>query len=100
MKRIDNKKVVKYDSWANTIKFPTKIGCYIIADFTSALFEWAKKRPYDLLTLDFTSTEQPYSNGMLPIIATITELRLRKHKIRILWPLDNNARKLFKETFN
>jgi anti-sigma regulatory factor (Ser/Thr protein kinase) len=35
---------------------------------------------------------------MLPIIATITDLRLKKHKIKIILPNDNNVRKLFRST--
>ena len=93
-----NGKVVKYNSWDNTIKFPSKLGSFIIADFSAAIAEWQKRRPYDLLTLDFTAVTLPYSNGMLPIIATVSDLRIRKHKFRITWPLEYSARKIFKET--
>lgn len=91
-------RVVRYTSWTNTIKFPLKIGSYVIADFASAINEWLKKRPYELLILDFQGVMQPYSNGMLPIIATISDLRAKKHSIKVLLPNDNNVRKLFRST--
>ncbi len=90
--------LVRYFRWTNTIKFPTKIGSSIIADFASAIHEWNKKRPYDLLTLDFQGVTNPYSNGMLPIIATVTKLRTKGIKIKIILPNDHNVRKLFRST--
>ncbi len=98
MHNIENKRVVRYISWTNTIKLPQKIGSNVIADFVSAIKEWEKRRPYDVLTLDFQSVMKPYSNGMLPLIATITDMRLRGYKVKIVLPNDNNVRKLFRST--
>ena len=92
---IDSKRVVKYGSFENTIRFPSKIGSFIIADFTSAIGEFIKKRPNDLLTLNFSAVKNGYANGMLPIIATVFDLRLKGYKIRIDLPNDNNVRKIF-----
>lgn len=40
----------------------------------------------------------PYSNGMIPIITTVADLRMRNNKLCIILPNDNNVRKLFKST--
>jgi hypothetical protein len=34
-----NKRVVRYFSWTNTIKFPQKIGTSMVADFASAIYQ-------------------------------------------------------------
>ena len=92
---IENKRVVKYVSFDNTIRFPSKINSFIIADFASSISEFQKRRPNDLLTLNFSAVMNAYSNGMLPIIATVTDLRRKGQKIRVDFPNDNNVRKIF-----
>lgn len=90
-----NKPLVRYISYHNVIKFPLKISSFIIADFASAINEWLKKRRYEPITLDFSGVQNCYSNGMIAIIATIADLRLKNHKFRIILPNDARNRKLF-----
>jgi anti-sigma regulatory factor (Ser/Thr protein kinase) len=89
---------VRYISYNNTIKFPTKIGSSIVPEFCAAIKEWSKKRPYDIVTLDFQATSSPYSNGMLPIIATISDLREQGHNFNLILPNDLNVSKFFIST--
>jgi anti-sigma regulatory factor (Ser/Thr protein kinase) len=95
---IKYKPIVRYDSFNNIIRIPSKVGSNIIADFAAAIKLWQQKRPDDVLTLDFSSVEHPYTNGMLPIIATITELRAKNLKIKIKLPFNPKIKNLFNAT--
>jgi len=94
----DYKSIVKYNSFANKIIFPYKISSYIIADFAAAINLWLKIRPSEPLTLDFSGVTNPYSNGMLPIIATVHDLRLKGFGIKALLPHDAYTRRIFRST--
>ena len=94
----DYKPIVRYNSYVNQINFPSKIGSYVIADFAAAIHLWLKKRPFDLLTLDFSSVKYPYSNGMLAIIAAVQNLKLKGHRIRVVLPIDSDTRRIFRST--
>lgn len=93
-----NKPIVSYDSFNNTIRIPSKVGSNIIADFAAAIRLWQKKRPHDVLILDFSLVEHAYTNGMLAIIATITELRAKNLKIKIKLPSNPKIKRLFNST--
>lgn len=90
--------LVKYISFDNTIKFSTKIGANIILDFAAAISLWQKKRPHDVLTLNFLGVQKAYPNGMLAIISTINYYRAKGYIIKVELPNDNNVRKLFRST--
>lgn len=93
------KHIVRYRSYDNTILFPIKIASAILPHFASAVNQWSNKRPYDLLTFDFSAVQKPYSNGMLGVIATINKLTLqRDFRYKIVLPNDQNVRKLFSIT--
>lgn len=94
----DYKSIVKYSLFENKISFPPKISSYIIADFAAALNRWLEKRPADVLILDFSAVKNPYSNGMLAIIAAVHNLRLKEYGIKVLLPRDNGSRKIFRST--
>ena len=57
-----------------------------------------KKRPNDLLTLNFSGVQKPYPNGMLPIISVVNYYTSRGYKMRIIPPNDANVNRLFKST--
>ena len=90
--------IVRYRGYENQIQFPRKINSFIITHFASAINEWANRRRYDPLFLDFSDVTNPYSNGMLPIIATITNLKSKGYRTLIRWPNDKNIRDLFIRT--
>lgn len=90
--------VVRYISYDNTIKFPTKIASNLISDFAAALYLWQQRRPDHLLTLDFLGVQSAYPNGMLAIISSIDLLRSRGVKLKILLPNDAHVRRLFRST--
>ena len=88
--------IVRYNSYKNLVTMPSKINSFILADFSSAMNEWQKRRPYDLLTIDFSTVNKPYSNGMLPIIALLNNYRLLGKKFKIYLPNDLKIRKIFR----
>jgi hypothetical protein len=90
-----NKPLVQYISYSNVISFPQKINSSIIADFVSAVNEWLNLRKHDALNLDFQGVLNPYSSGMLAIIATVVDLRVKSYKINVLLPNDKRSKKLF-----
>lgn len=92
---VENHRVVRYISYDNTIKFPSKIGSFVIRDFAAAIAYFKRRRPGDLLTLDFMAVEKPYTNGMVPIITTIATIRQQGHRCRVYLPNNANVRKLF-----
>lgn len=96
MIKLDNRKPnVRYVSYNNVIKLPSKISSSIIFDFSAAIRLWQAARPYDMLTLDFSAVEYAYPNGMLPILAIMSDLRYKKLKLKILLPNNYRIRKLF-----
>lgn len=94
----DYKPIVIYDSFNNKVKFPPKISSYTIADFAAAINLWLKRKTSNLLTLDFSGVKNPYSNGMLPIIATVHNLRIKGYSIKVLLPDDDYSRRIFRST--
>lgn len=59
-----NQYIVRYKTFENSIQFPTKVNSFIIAHFASAIQEWAKRKQYRPLTIDFAGVQKPYSNGI------------------------------------
>lgn len=91
------KPLIRYTSFTNTITFPKKLAAGIIPDFAGALSEWQKRNKYTTLTLDFSEVVSPYPNGMIPIIATVANLREKNTPLKILLPRNADARKLFRQ---
>src|ERR1700761_1004339 len=91
-----HKPIVPYNSFNNYIIFPIKVRSSIIPHFAAAIRLWLKKRPLDVLTLDFSNVKNPYSNGMLAIISTIHNLREKGHRIKVLLPDDKDSRRIFR----
>lgn len=48
------------------------------------------------MTLDFSKVLQAYPNGVLPIIASITEIREQGYKVYVKLPQNDNVRRLFR----
>ncbi len=90
--------IVRYKKFENSIILPIKINSFIVTHFASAINEFLYWRQYRPLLIDFIGVQKPYSNGMLPIIAIITQLRSRGHDIRIRLPNDKNVLDLFIRT--
>lgn len=90
--------IVRYRGYENQIQLPEKINSFILTHFASAINEWAKRRRYDPLIIDFSAVRQPYSNGMLGIISIVTSLKANGYKIIIRLPNDKNVRDLFVRT--
>lgn len=90
--------LVRYISYDNKIKFPSKIGSSILHDFAAALNLFQKRRPHDLLTFDFSGVQKPYPNGMVAIISAISYLRINGVKMDFILPNNYDIRKLFRST--
>ncbi len=90
--------IVRYIGFDNRILLPQKVNSFIINHFASAINEWKSRNKYSPLTIDFSDTRQPYSNGMLAIIAVITKLKNEGYNVRIRLPNDKNVRDLFVRT--
>ena len=87
--------IVSYNNFSGSIVFPPKISSFVITHFAAAVRQWQRRRPNEPLTLDFTKVKKAYPNGMVPIIAVATDLRLRGHTLTIRLPFENGVRRLF-----
>jgi anti-sigma regulatory factor (Ser/Thr protein kinase) len=92
----DNQYLVRYYSWDNVIKLPSKVGANIIPHFAAAVLVWQRKRPHNPITIDFSKVLKAYSNGMLPLIAMIAKLKLEAYKVNVILPKEDKVRKMFR----
>lgn len=83
---IDNKYLVKYESYRNRIIFPKRIATGALPEFASAIQEWNNRKPSNFLTLDFSKVVKAFANGMLGIIAITVNLRLQGTQIDVILP--------------
>ena len=95
---IQNERVVNFNLWSNTVRFSSKVSSFCIPDFAAAIHIWQIRKQKDCLKLDFSSVIHAYSNGMLPIIAAITAIRLSGSKVTIEMPRDKHLRWVFTST--
>ncbi|MGA0556807.1 STAS-like domain-containing protein [Larkinella sp. VNQ87] len=79
----------------NKIKFFDKVDSFHTADFCSALDQFERGNSNNLI-IDFSRTIAAYPNGMLPVIASIENLRNQGYKIEVVLPTKPDTRKLFK----
>ncbi len=91
----DRKHIVKYNSYTNSIVFPGRVASGVIPDFAAAVKTWEARKATDCLTLDFSIVQKAFANGMLGIIATITELRRHGTTVTIKLPERFDARRFF-----
>lgn len=79
----------------NTIEVTGKVNSFNVKDFCSAISIF-KSSGMKNLTLDFSNVINAYPNGMLPIIATIQNLRDSGFDIYVKLPQNDNTRRLFR----
>lgn len=92
------KPLVKYSSFRNSIIFPRRIASGLLPDFAAAVNIWQERKRENTLTLDFTKVNKAFANGMLGIIAIITELRRQGTNIDVHLPKLESARSFFATT--
>ena len=83
---IDNKHLVKYESYKNRIIFPERIATGALPQFAAAIQEWNDRGLDACLTLDFSKVVKAFANGMLGIIAIVADLRLQGNEISLIPP--------------
>lgn len=91
----DIKPIVKYSSYSNAILFPGRIGPGILPDFAAAIHIWQQRKPDNVITLDFSHTIRAFANGMLGIIAMVSELRRQGVTVKIILPRKKEAQRFF-----
>jgi anti-sigma regulatory factor (Ser/Thr protein kinase) len=77
---------VKYDSYKNRIVFSERIASGILPEFAGAVRQWSQRNPGGQLKLDFSQVVKAFANGMLGIIAIVSELRRQGTDIDIIFP--------------
>lgn len=92
---IDRKPIVKYSSYANSIIFPDRVSSGLLPDFAAAVKTWQSRKPKDTVIFDFSSVRKAFANGMLGIIATVTELRRQGTTTVIKLPNQSDALRFF-----
>lgn len=92
---IDRKPIVKYSSYANSIVFPDRVSSGLLPDFAAAVKTWQSRRPKDFVIFDFSSVRKAFANGMLGIIAIVTELRRQGTTTVIKLPKQPDALRFF-----
>lgn len=92
------KYLVRYDSYKNRIVFPDRIASGALPEFASAIKQWLLRRPDDKLKLDFSNVIKAFANGMLGIIAIVSESRLEGKEIEIIPPKLHTSKEFFEAT--
>lgn len=94
----DRKPIVKYDSYKNSIVFPDRVSAGLLPDFAAAIKIWQARKPENQVIMDFGRLQKAFANGMLGIIATVTELRRQGINVIVKAPDQINARRFFSAT--
>lgn len=94
----DYKPLVRYNSFRNSIIFPNRVASGLLPDFAGAVSIWQERKRENSLTLDFSKVDKAFANGMLGIIAIITELRRQGSIVDIHLPTREHARNFFTTT--
>jgi hypothetical protein len=89
---------VKYNSRQNKIEFPDRISVGILPEFAAAISIWDQRKPGNSLAFDFSRVTKAFANGMLGIIAKVTQLRLKGNDIFIILPHQPDHREFFLAT--
>jgi anti-sigma regulatory factor (Ser/Thr protein kinase) len=84
-----------YNLRKNEIIFSKKINSFSIVEFKIGLNDYFRTGKSNL-NISFKRVEKIFPNGILPIICTIDELRLKGHKIYIFLPEKGDIRRLFR----
>ncbi|MBX3252922.1 MAG: DUF4325 domain-containing protein [Chitinophagaceae bacterium] len=92
---VDRKLIVKYSSYTNSIVFPDRVSAGLLPDFAAAVKTWQSRKPENAVIFDFSSVRKAFANGMLGIIAIVTELRRQGTAIVIKLPKQSDALRFF-----
>lgn len=94
----DYKPLVRYNSFRNSIIFPSRVASGLLPDFAAAVNIWQKRKRGNSLILDFSNVDKAFANGMLGVIAIVTELRRQGSVVDIHLPTTESARTFFATT--
>lgn len=81
----------------NRIVFDAKINSMSHRDFMLVQHE-VQRSGIDKVTLDFSSCDRAFADGMLPIICGVEAMRERGQKVSVILPRDSSLQRLFTNT--
>ena len=99
-KKKDKKKIshqqVYYDSKKSSLLITGKVNSFTALRFIAAVNIFRKSHNRDVI-VDFRQIERAFLNGMLPIIATIEDLRKEGFEVTVLMPENSHLKNVFDE---